>query len=159
MADIITTIANAVAIAAATLRTRSSPIVCRVPEGCDLQHMTTNPEANGGAQKCNTTRSRMRRFVLNCHVASIGCSAETGAIALDCGSAATGRKLQNGTIRPPLKFTRGLLTGDFHVAMLDTIGIGRSAVRFATLRFKTRTDSRKPVCGVAREKRPRLFYI
>jgi cold shock protein len=50
-----------------------------------------------------------------------------------------------------LKIARGLLTGDFHVAIFDTIGIGRSAVRFATLRLKTRTDFRKPVCGVARE--------
>ncbi|BBO05868.1 hypothetical protein SG09_52180 [Bradyrhizobium ottawaense] len=63
----IKTIANAVAIAAATLRTRSSPIVCRVPEGCGVQHMTTNPEANGGAQKCNTRGARMSRFVPNCH--------------------------------------------------------------------------------------------
>jgi hypothetical protein len=58
-----------------------------------------------------------------------------------------------------LKFARGLLTGDFHVAISDTIGIGRSTVRFATLRLKTRTDYRKPVCGVAREKRPRRFCI
>jgi hypothetical protein len=48
---------------------------------------------------------------------------------------------------------------DFRVAISDTIGIGRSTVRFATLRLKTRTDFRKPVCGVAREKRPRLFFI
>ena len=80
-------------------------------------------------------------------------------IASDCGSAATGRKLRTGTPVGLLKFARGLLTGDFHVAISDTIGIGRSTVRFATLRFKTRTDFRKPVCGVAREKRPRLFCI
>ena len=80
-------------------------------------------------------------------------------IASDCGSAATGRKLRTGTRVEVLKFARGLLTGDFHVAISDTIGIGRSTVRFATLRFKTRTDFRKPVCGVAREKRPRLFCI
>ena len=42
-ADIIAT--NATAIAIATRRTRSNPVVCRVPEGCDGQLMTTNPEA------------------------------------------------------------------------------------------------------------------
>ena len=54
-------------------------------------------------------------------------------IASDCGSAATGRKLRTGTPVGLLKFARGLLTGDFHVAISDTIGIGRSTVRFATL--------------------------
>src|SRR5205085_3932620 len=78
-------------------------------------------------------------------------------IASDCGSAATGRKLRTSTPIGLLKFARDLLTGDFHVAISDTIGIGRSTVRFATLRLKTRTDFRKPVCGVAREKRSRFF--
>src|SRR5438445_5576617 len=92
---------------------------------------------------------RVRRFVLNCHEGSTGWHAMAEAIAPDCGSAATGRKLQKGAPGPVLKFARGLLTRDFHVAISDTIGNWRSAVRFATFRLKTRTDFRKPVCGVA----------
>ncbi|WP_210250770.1 hypothetical protein, partial [Bradyrhizobium hipponense] len=53
-ADIVTSNAKAIATAVVIRRTRSSLIVGRVPEGCDGQHMTTNPEAKSGAQKCNT---------------------------------------------------------------------------------------------------------
>jgi CspA family cold shock protein len=73
--------------------------------------------------------------VLNCPRGSIGPDLIAKAIALDCGSPATGRKLQMTAPGPDLKFARGLLTGDFHVAISDTIGIGRSTVRFATLRM------------------------
>jgi hypothetical protein len=101
----------------------------------------------------------MRGFVPNCHGGSTGWHLGKAPIARDCGSTATGRKLQAGAAGVPLKFAHSLLTADFRVAMFNTIGIGRSAVRFATLRLKTRTDFREPVCGVAREKRPRLFSI
>jgi hypothetical protein len=37
-----------------------------------------------------------------------------------------------------------LLTGDFHVAISDTIGIGRSTVRFATLTLKIEQTSGSP---------------
>ncbi|MEH2690123.1 hypothetical protein DXU04_35250 [Bradyrhizobium diazoefficiens] len=86
--------------------------------------MTTNPEANGGAQKCNTSGARMLRFAPNCYGGSTGWRLETGVIAPDCGSADTGRKLQTGTPGPALKFAHGLLTRDFRVAISDTIGIG-----------------------------------
>jgi hypothetical protein len=121
--------------------------------------MTMNPKAKWRRAKMQHAPHCMRRFVLNCPRGSIGPDLIAKAIALDCGSPATGRKLQMTTPGPDLKFARGLLTGDFHVAISDTIGIGRSTVRFATLRLKTRTDYRKPVCGVAREKRPRRFCI
>jgi hypothetical protein len=63
------------------------------------------------------------------------------AIALDCGSDATGGKLQAATPDQVLKSACGLLTRDFHVAILDTIGIGRSAVRFATMRLEQTSGS------------------
>src|SRR5512142_564491 len=59
----------------------------------------------------------------------------------DCASAATGRKSRAVIPAPILKSARGLLTRVFHVAMLDTIGIGRSAVRFATLRLEQTSGS------------------
>ncbi|WP_181770216.1 hypothetical protein [Bradyrhizobium sp. UNPF46] len=121
--------------------------------------MTTNPEAKGRHAKIQHGRAALRRFVLNCHGASIGWSAETGVIALDCGSTATGRKLQTNASASVLKFKRSLLTGEFHVAILATIGIGRSTVRFATLSLKTRTDFGSPFVAWHAKKRPRRFYI
>ncbi|WP_164718697.1 MULTISPECIES: hypothetical protein [Bradyrhizobium] len=157
MADIITTIANAIAIAAATLPTRLRPIVCPVPEGCEVQHMTTNPEAKGGPQKCNTSGSHVWRFGPNCHGGSTAWHAVAVPIALGCGSAATGRKKQTMVPGPVLKSARGLLTRDFHVAISDTIGIGRSAVRFVTLRLEQTSGS--PFVAWHAKRRPRLFSI
>jgi hypothetical protein len=48
-ADIITTSASA--IATAIRRTWSNPVVCRVPEDRDVQHMTTIPKQNGARKK------------------------------------------------------------------------------------------------------------
>jgi hypothetical protein len=91
---------------------------------------------------------------------SIARAAVDGVITACCGSAATGRKLCWRASYWVLNFARCLLAGGFHVAISGTIGFGRSTVRFATLRLKTRTDFRKPVCGVARAKAwPRLFYV
>jgi hypothetical protein len=63
---------NATAIAIATRRTRSNTVVCRVPEGCDGQLMTTIPEAKWRPAKMQHDLRQLRRFVLNCHGASIG---------------------------------------------------------------------------------------
>jgi hypothetical protein len=82
--------------------------------------------------------------VLNCHRGSTGGHAIAEAFAPDCGSAATGRKLRVEAPGPLLKSARGLLTGDFHVAISDTIGIGRSTVRFATLTLKIEQTSGSP---------------
>jgi hypothetical protein len=123
-AEIITTNAKAIAIAVTIRRTRSSLIVCRVPESCEVQRMTTNPEAKWRPAKMQHDMRHVRRFVLNCHGGSTGWHAIVEAIAPDCGSAATGGKLQSCSPGPVLKFARGLLTRDFHVAISDTIGIG-----------------------------------
>jgi hypothetical protein len=61
------TMMSANATAAAIQRTRFSLIACRVSEGCEMQHMATNPEAKGGAQKCNRSGARVPRFVPNCY--------------------------------------------------------------------------------------------
>ncbi|MGY4352554.1 hypothetical protein ACVWXL_002799 [Bradyrhizobium sp. GM22.5] len=61
------TMMRANATAAAIQRTRFSLIACRVSEGCEMQHMATNPEAKGGAQKSNRSGARVPRFVPNCY--------------------------------------------------------------------------------------------
>jgi hypothetical protein len=50
-ADSIATTAKATAIAVTIRRIRASPIVCRIPEGCDGQLMTTIPETKWRSAK------------------------------------------------------------------------------------------------------------
>ncbi len=59
-AEIMTTNTKVMAIAVTIRRTRSSPIVCNVPEGRNGQLIMTNPEANDCAQKCNTNGTHLR---------------------------------------------------------------------------------------------------
>nr|WP_212075226.1 hypothetical protein [Bradyrhizobium diazoefficiens] len=129
------------AIAVTIRRMRSNPIDCRVPEGCDGQLMTTNPESKWRSAKMQHELRHVWRFVLKCHGGSTACRAMFEAIAVDCGSAATVGKLRIAASGPDLKFARGLLTRDFHVAILPTIGCGGSAVRFATLRLEQTSGS------------------
>ena len=94
--------------------------------------MTVIPKQDGDLQKYNTNGEQVRRFVLNCHEGSTVWQVIAWAIAPDCGSAATGRKLQRDIFDAVLKLAYGLLARDFRVGISHTIGIGRSAVRFAT---------------------------
>jgi hypothetical protein len=58
--------------------------------------------------------------------------------------------------------TKGLLTRNFRVAITGTIGLGRSTVRFVTLKSKNRNLIRLPEAGLwrgTREAWPRLFYV
>jgi hypothetical protein len=64
-----------------------------------------------------------------------------------------------GARRWALNFAPCLLAGGFHVAISGTIGFGRSTVRFATLRLKTRTDFRKPFVAWHAQKRGRVFFL
>jgi len=66
--------------------------------------------------------------------------------------------LQIGANAPALKSAHGLLTGDFHVAMLVTIGIGRSAVRFKTLSLEIEQTSGSPFVAW-HAKSGRVFFI
>jgi hypothetical protein len=156
-ADIITTSANATAIAVMIRRKPASPIVCRVLAGCEVQHMTINPKAKWWHAKMQHGLRRMRRFVPNCHGGSTVRHVITAAFAPDCASAATGRKLHVDVPGPILKSARGLLTRDFHVAISDTIGIGRSAVRFATLRLEQTSGS--PFVAWHAKKSGRVVFV
>ncbi|MGY3466882.1 hypothetical protein ACVW0I_003753 [Bradyrhizobium sp. LM6.11] len=157
-ANIITTNVQAMAIAVAIRRKRSSPIVCRVLESCEVQHMTTFPKRV--AERWNATQAAARAAICSELSRRVNGLARYGR-GYCPGLWFHGHRSQIAILfaRPWPEIRARLANARFSCCNIGHNRNWRSAVRFATLRFKTRTDFRKPVCGVAREKSGRVFFV
>jgi hypothetical protein len=119
--------------------------------------MTTNPEAKWRSAKMQHERRALAAICAELPRRVNRLARWSGAIA---SIVVPLPQVENSRQRQPpaiLKAVRRLLTREFHVAILDTIGIGRSAVRFATLRLEQTTGS--PFVAWHAKLRPRLFCI
>ena len=154
----IATAASVMTIAVAIRRTRSSPIVGRIPVGCCVQHMTTNPETKWRPAKIQHAR---RAGATICAELPRGVNRSACFRRGDCLQLwfrCHSSQIAAGHLRCGLEICAQLASARFSCWNIVHNRNWPLGCAFRD-RLKTRTDFRKPVCDVAREKRPRLFYI
>ncbi|MDF0580920.1 hypothetical protein [Bradyrhizobium yuanmingense] len=121
--------------------------------------MTMNPESEVAARK-NATMSAALATICAELPRGVNRLAHNGrGYCTDCGSAATGGKLALDGTRLGLEIRARLASRRISCCNNVHNRNWPFAVRFATLRLKTRTDFREPFVAWHAKKRPRRFYI